>query len=166
MATPVINGTFWRRAQEVSLSFRIPDLVHDRGWRKLDQQLPTNVAPQCPQDTLEVVGEAQKNEGCARHEVSKMRLWKTAIVVASDLVTQKVAHQVRLRVMFNRPHVKRFEARRNEWKTEPVQTILHRQIGLFPLGQVQWTAGFSQPHDPCGICRPLFPSQKRDIFVA
>ena len=63
-----------------------------------------------------------------------MRLWKTASVVASDLVTQKIALQVRLRVMFNRPQMTWFEAGRNEWKTERVR--------LSRSGQVQWTAGF------------------------
>ena len=66
-----------------------------------------------------------------------MSLRKAANVIASDLGTQKVAHQVRLRVMFNRPQMKRCEAGRNECKNERAQTIVLGQICFFPPGQVQ-----------------------------
>ena len=80
-----------------------------------------------------------------------MSLRKAASVVASDLGTQKVAHHFRLRVMFNRPQMTWFEAGRNEWKTERVQTIVHGQICL------------SRPGPVDGWFSHSFP-QKRAIF--
>ena len=38
----------------------MPDRVHEKVWREHDQQLMTHIASQCPQDILDVVGEAQK----------------------------------------------------------------------------------------------------------